>query len=69
MEGYIALSIYRDTVNSVQIRIALNGSLGTSTSTYYTTVAGISNWVAFIEITSLGNNIRMGAGFAILLQY
>ena len=64
MEGYIALSIYRDTVNSVQIRIALNGSLGTSTSTYYTTVAGISNWVAFIEITSLGNNIRMGAGFA-----
>ena len=64
MEGYIALSIYRDTVSSVQIRIALNGSLGTSTSTYYTTVAGIANWVAFIEITSLGNNIRMGAGFA-----
>ena len=58
-EGYIALYIAKYSSSNVQVRVALNGALGSSSSTYYTSVTGLLSWRAFIEITNLGNNIRI----------
>ena len=51
------LLIERITASNTRIRITVGGS---STSTIYTTAAGLSNFEAFIEVANSGNNIRHG---------
>ena len=56
-EGGTYLYIARYSASDARIRIHSNGN---SSSTFYTTAAGVGSFEAFIELTSSGNNIRIG---------
>ena len=52
--------IFINRVSSSSVSIRTYGNLTGSASTVSTTVAGISSYAAFLELTNAGNNIRVG---------